>query len=71
VFRIPGAEVAPASLREITFAQANLVVDGSYSDLYSAVERFRVLTSWEQAGGPEVMLAERSGDQATLQPFSL
>lgn len=71
VFRIPGAQVAPASLREVTFANATLLVNGSYNEFYRAFEPFRVIETWQQAGGPSVMLAERRGEQAMIYPFAL
>jgi len=71
LFKIPGGAVAAGGLREFTFAHARLLVEGSFEEFYRGVGQFKEVKTWEQAGGPSVMLATKLDEGAALSSFRI
>jgi len=69
VYKIPEEAVGPEGLRRFTFAHATLLVDGSHESFHRAIEQFKVIKTWERAGGPSVMIARKRGEGAQLSSF--
>lgn len=67
--KIPGAALPAGTLREFTFSHANMLVDGAYDTFFANVGRFRVMKTWVEAGGPDVMHARPTADGAVVTPF--
>jgi hypothetical protein len=71
VFKVPGDSLTNGTLRDFTFTHASLLVDGSLEEFFRGVGQFRVKQSWEQAGGPSVMLASKRNEGAELRTFDV
>ena len=67
VYKISETDAGAASLRDITFATANLLAHGPTATVNSSVEACQIAEKWEQAGGPCVVLATQDGEGATLE----
>lgn len=69
IHKIPGAALPAGTLREFTFSHANMLVDGAYDTFFANVGRFRVMKTWVEAGGPDVMHARPTEEGAVVTPF--
>ena len=67
VFKISEAGTDTSSLRDMTFATANLLAQGATDKFNPSVGSFRIAESWEEAGGPCVMLATQNREGAGLR----